>query len=339
MSTNYSKAAVSGNAAPAAIKPLREATRGPIAWPQGKRFAFTIVDDTDLSTVANTKPVYDLLLDNGIVTTKTVWPLAVAAPKPISGGHSLEHPEYRDWILRLQSKGVEIAFHGAADESSTRQRTILGLEYFRKILGNYPNVHSTHSGQKEALYWGSARFDPPLSWIYSLLRRRHRADVYSGTDISSPFFWGDWAQISPKYVRNLVFDDINTLKMDPLMPYHDARRPFVQSWFSSSYGSSPNAFCRLISEANQDRLESEGGACIVYTHLGSGFYPLRDDFKRLVRRLGAKSGWFVPATNLLDYLAARRGLQSTSAHPLAFQKMQWNWLLRQGFCKLNKRAH
>ena len=318
--------------------PLRWGAVGigrPVVWPNGKRFAFTIVDDTDRSTVSNTKPVYDLLLENGIVTTKTVWPLCPLETQPISGGDSLECSEYRDWILGLKDSGYEIAFHGAADESSTRERTIQGLNYFREIIGEYPNVHTTHSGQKEALYWGSARFDPPVSWVYSLIRRRHRAKSYAGSELSSPYFWGDIAQSTPKYVRNLVFDDINTLKMDPLMPYYDSRRPFVQSWFSSSYGSNPNSFCRLISEANQDRLESEGGACIVYTHLGSGFYPLRDDFTRLIRRLGAMPGWFVPATTLLDYLAAQRGLPFTQAHNFTFQKMQWNWLMRQGLRRVS----
>ncbi len=42
-------------------------------WPSGKKFAFTIIDDTDHGTVSNLKPVYDLLNELGIKTTKTVW--------------------------------------------------------------------------------------------------------------------------------------------------------------------------------------------------------------------------------------------------------------------------
>jgi hypothetical protein len=307
----------------------------PVAWPVGKRFAFSIVDDTDRSTVENTKPVYDLLREHGILTTKTVWPLSPTECGAIFGGDSLEHRDYRDWVVALKASGFEIGFHGAADQSSTRQRTIQALQYFRHVFGEYPSIHTTHSGQQEALYWGAGRFDAPVRWIYHLARQEHGAGVYSGAVENSPYFWADWA---PKYVRNFVFHDINTLKMDPLMPYHDPRRPLVQNWFSSSQGSNLNSFCRLISEENQDRLESEGGACIVYTHLGSGFYPLREDFKRLIYRLAAKPGWFVPASTLLDYLAARRGFGSTRENPFRFQQMQLCWLMQQGLRKLKYRS-
>lgn len=43
-------------------------------WLNGKSFAFTIIDDTDEATVANVKPIYDLLAELGIWTTKTVGP-------------------------------------------------------------------------------------------------------------------------------------------------------------------------------------------------------------------------------------------------------------------------
>ena len=41
-------------------------------FPHGKRFAFTIVDDTDVATVANVKPLYDLLHELGFRTTKRI---------------------------------------------------------------------------------------------------------------------------------------------------------------------------------------------------------------------------------------------------------------------------
>ena len=59
-----------------------------IMWPQGKRFAFTIIDDTDRSNVENIGPVYDFLYENGFITTKTVWPLSPRG-SPIGGGDSL----------------------------------------------------------------------------------------------------------------------------------------------------------------------------------------------------------------------------------------------------------
>jgi hypothetical protein len=306
-----------------------------IEWPEGKEFAFTMVDDTDCSTVENTKPVYDLLAENGLLTTKTVWPLS-ESERPISGGDSLENPCYRDWVLNLNAAGFEIAMHGVADGSSCREKVGAGFKYFREVIGEDPSIYTNHVGQAEGIYWGAARFDPPLRWIYESIRRGHRREVYAGADLASPHFWGDHCQRS-KYVRNLVFADINTLKMDPLMPYHDPSRPHVRNWFSSSYGSSVEAFCRLISEANQDRLLREGGACIVYTHLGSTFHPLSSDLKRLVRRLGALPGWFVPATTLLDFIGSRRGWLNVAQHRLDFQLMQWNWFRQRARREIENR--
>ena len=46
----------------------------PLRFPNGARFAFTILDDTDDSTLENVKPVYDRLRAYGFRTTKTAWP-------------------------------------------------------------------------------------------------------------------------------------------------------------------------------------------------------------------------------------------------------------------------
>lgn len=45
-------------------------------FPDGKRFAFSVFDDTDGGTTANLRPVYQLLDELGIFVTKSVWPLA-----------------------------------------------------------------------------------------------------------------------------------------------------------------------------------------------------------------------------------------------------------------------
>src|SRR6188472_3380584 len=66
----------------------------------------------------------------------------------------------------------------------------------------------------------------------------------------------------------------------------------------------------LLSDENIDRLEAKGGACIVYTHLASGFVDHRGRvdavFSRQIERLASKGGWFVPVSTLLDRLAAQR---------------------------------
>ena len=74
-----------------------------------------------------------------------------------------------------------------------------------------------------------------------------------------------------KYVRNYTFHNINTLQMNPAMPYHDFNKPYVNLWFSSSDGHDVNTFNNLLKEENLDRLEQEHGVCIIYTHFSNGF--------------------------------------------------------------------
>jgi hypothetical protein len=265
-----------------------------IKWPQGKRFAFTIIDDTDRSTVENIGPVYDFLYDNGFITTKTVWPLSPQG-SVIGGGDSLEDRNYRDLILTLKAKGFEIALHGVSNESSPRPRVIEGLKKFREIIGYAPRIHANHTGQAECLYWGADRFDGAVKLIYDLARKclvRSDSKFY-GRIGDSPYFWGDVCRETITFVRNFVFSEINTLKMDPLMPYHDPLRPYVPYWFSASSGQDVKDFCRLLNERNQDKLLEEGGACIVYAHLAFGFYrdgQLNPRFIELMRRLAGLPG-------------------------------------------------
>jgi len=55
------------------------------------------------------------------------------------------------------------------------------------------------------------------------------------------------------------------------MPYHDPERPYVNYWFASSEGEDVEAFNKCIAEQAQDRLEQEGGACIMYTLFAKDF--------------------------------------------------------------------
>lgn len=298
-----------------------------VEWPDGKRFAFSIVDDTESSTLENTKPVYDFLESRGIRITKTVWPLGFSQ-KPLFGGGTLEDPDYRAWVLDLQAAGFEIAFHGATDHSSTREETLRALDYFREVLGHDPRVHANHFGQAQGIYWGDARLDGLPRLVYraanTVLRRKTH---YYGHVEGSRYFWGDLCRDRIEYVRNFSFPDANTLKADPLMPYHDPRRPYVRFWFSSSDAAGLDSFCELLSDEQLDRLVDEGGACIAYTHFGFGFAKDgRPDprFVRVVERLGSLPGWFVPASTLLDHLRAQAGWQPDSgAAPLRALKRRW----------------
>jgi hypothetical protein len=297
-------------------------------WPNGKRFAFAIVDDTDYATVEKVRPVYDFLLELGLRPTKTIWPLGPAG-KPVTGGSSLEEPDYRAWILQLQRSGVEIALHGAADGSSPRQRVIAALDRFREVLGADPRLHANHTGQQEGLYWGESRLDGLARLAYlAVTRVTGKERRYSGHNPGTEYFWGDVCRERITYVRNFAFRDINTTKVDPIMPYHDSRRPHVAYWFSCSEGALPASFCETLSERNQDRLVEEGGGCIMYTHFGAGFSTdghIHPEFARLMRRLAALPGWFVPTSTLLDHLRTRPSWVPEGDRS-RLRRMQWRWL-------------
>jgi hypothetical protein len=280
-----------------------------IVWPDGKRFAFTIVDDTDRSNVHNVPPIYAFLSDLGFQTTKSVWPL-YGKRVPKVGGSTCEESDYRKWVQRIQQQGFEIALHNVTYHSSPRWLVLRGLERFREFFGTYPEVHINHVGCSEAIYWGDARLTGVNKLIYNVVTRFRNHNAFFGHREESPFFWGDLCRDKIRYVRNFVFHDINTLKACPYMPYHDPLRPYVNYWFASSEGADVHSFNRTISEDNQDRLEEEGGACIMYTHFGKGFHEnsqLHPVFERLMERMSLKGGWFVPVSRLLDYILDARG--------------------------------
>lgn len=300
-------------------------------WPEGKRFAFTIVDDTDAATVENVGPIYDLLYDCGILTTKTVWPLPFTRT-PRYGGGTLADPDYAAWVLALRDRGFEIASHGATDHSSERPDTLLALDRFREVIGHDPRLHVNHRGQAEGIYWGETRLSGLPQLVYRAANAALRRDShYYGHVAGSPYFWGDLCRERITYVRGFTFPTIDTLREDGLMPYHDRRRPFVRYWFSASEAPEGDSFCSLLGESNQDRLVSGGGACIVYTHFAYGFMEdgrLKPRFVHLVRRLAGLGGWFVPASTLLDHLRARPGWKEEPT-PGQLARIQRRWLVHK----------
>jgi hypothetical protein len=296
-----------------------------VTWPQGKAFAFTIFDDTDGGTVANTAPIYDMFNELGMRITKSVWPLA-SPGAPLGRGDTCESPDYLAWVKKLQSQGHEIGYHHASCLTSSRARTIDGIEEFRRLFGR-PIVGANHYDNMESIYWGPARLSGGARWLYKLLTR-FKSLHYDGHVPGSPRFWGDICRKELSYFRNFVYSDINTLKKCPYMPYEDPSRPFVRAWYASSDGGSGDRFCRLISPENQERLEREGGCCIVYTHLARGFERggvVRQDFRERMSLLAKRNGWFVPVGQVLDHLQVQHGgvLELTSNQR---RRLQWTWL-------------
>jgi hypothetical protein len=87
-------------------------------------------------------------------------------------------------------------------------------------------MHINHVGQMDA--WHGERFDRPQRWFYKAYRLSKGDGASYGHVPSSPFVWGDICRERIRYVRNPVWNDINTRKADALIPYHDPSRPFVQ---------------------------------------------------------------------------------------------------------------
>jgi len=110
-------------------------------------------------------------------------------------------------------------------------------------------------------------------------------------------------------VRNFTFTRINLLTVDPFMPYRLPQTRFVNYWFSTADAPDVDAFNRLLTVERIDQLEREGGVCIVSTHLGKGFSQdgkLNADTTEILRYLAGKPGWFVPVSDMLDYLLTYR---------------------------------
>jgi len=293
-------------------------------FPNNKRFAFTILDDTDLSTVENISPVYRLLAELGMQTTKSVWPLA-SVRSGRQGGSSLQDADYLKFILGLKELGFEIALHNVRNHDSTREIIKHGLEEFRKLIGRYPRVHANHSTNRDNIYWGAARFSR-LGFLFRAGTALQDGHIFEGHDHDTPFFWAALCRETVDYVRNFVFREINLDRVNPTMPYHDPARPFVNYWFSSCRGGNASSFCETLCEANQERLEAEGGVCIMYVHFACGFTKRGIvDFRteQLLRKLAARDGWFVSVSTLLDFLRSERKAMIIPPAELASMEHRW----------------
>jgi hypothetical protein len=300
-----------------------------IIWPEGKRFAFTIFDDPDFQTVEGGRPVYDLLTELGFRTTKGIWPNQLSEDQRWG---TCADENYLNWVSELHRRGFEIGWHGARPTTSDRPQTSSGLERFKDLFGGYPETMSQHYDCKENLYWGDERLTGGVRRLaYNLLTRFKHHGEFRGHVPGDDLYWSDLCRDRIKYVRNFVFSDINTLAACPFMPYHDPSRPDVAYWYSSSEGHKVETFVKTVSLRNQERLEEEGGACIMYTHFAYGFVEkagkLNSMFRSLMESLAKRQGWFVPVSTLLDFILASRG--PLVLDPLTRGSLEWKWLFHK----------
>ena len=302
-----------------------------ISWPNNKKFAFTVFDDTDGANLKDNQLIYQYLDELGFKTTKSVW-VAQGNNGSKEKGITCEDNEYLNWLLDLKKKGFEIGYHNTTFHSSQREEIKKGLHKFKTLFNHYPITMANHYANQENIYWGPNRLTGFQRIIYNILTRFKWKNYFQGHDEMSSYFWGDLCKKHVTYVRNFVFSDINTLKCCPYMPYKDTTKPYVNYWFASTDGDNLKKFNRCLSNENQDRLEEEGGACIMYTHFAAGFCQngkLSEQFKKQMKRLSEKNGWFVPVSTLLEYLRKEnKKLVISSKQRITLER---KWLINKFF--------
>jgi hypothetical protein len=286
--------------------------RSTVQFPGGREFAFSILDDTDVATVESVGPIYELLHGLGFRTTKTVWPLECPeGSADYFRSSTMADADYRRFAEQLQARGFELTWHCATMESSTRDRTVRGLEAFKAYFGHYPTLHCNHGQNRENIYWGPKRYRNPVARLAHRLAQRgarsRPTPEFSGEVEGSPYFWGDLCRQHFRFVRGFTWYDVNTLARDPGLVYRLAWTPYVDCWFSTSDAANVHEFNRLFTRESVDRLRAQRGVCIVSTHLGKGFVhngrvdPQVEDTLQYIATL---PGWFVPVSEILERFRA-----------------------------------
>lgn len=280
-------------------------------------FFFTIIDDTDDSTLENTKPIYDLLYLNNIFITKTVW---VYPPRDkYSKGDSLQRPEYLSFVKDLQEKGFEIGIHNVGSGDYKSDEILKGIEEFKNKLGEYPKIHVNHSYNKDSVYGGFKRFNWPNNIIIKKLYKQY-SNGFLGDELNSDYFWGDKHKEIIRFSRNHEFEGINTFKYDPCMPYIDPiRSRYANYWYSATFAPNQWVYNKIVTKDNIDKLDKENGVCILFTHLGyfakdgvvdKGFVKSLDMLKSNV------NGVYRPVSHVLNKIAEKRFADGKEKYPV-----------------------
>lgn len=283
-------------------------------------FYFSIVDDTDDSTLENTKPIYDFLYEKGIKSTKTVW---VYPPRDkASSGDSLQRPEYLNFVKKLQQQGFEIGLHNVGSGEYTRKEILKGLEEFKEKLGDYPRIHINHSYNPDSIYGGYKRFNWPFNRIVRKMYPQY-AGIFQGEIKESAYYWGDKHKEVIKFNRNHEIRHLNTTRFDKYMPYTDPYRSKCSNyWFSATFAPNQWVFNHLLTPDSIDKLEKQNGICVIFTHLGYFMRNGRIDpgFKERIEYITQKkNGKFVPVSQVLDDIAKKRIEKGQDPYP----KLPW----------------
>ena len=234
-----------------------------IKLPNKKKFIFTIIDDTDDAFSPKIDKVYDVLIDNGLKTTKTVWVYPVRDIER-SKGHCLQNKKYIYFIIKIKSKGFEIGLHNVGSGSYERHEIIDGLKEYQNIIGENPKIHVNHSYNPDNIYCGPKRFSFPFNLIVKYLYSSY--NNFSGEIKKSKYFWGDLHKKMIMYSRNYEIDNINTYKYNKYMPYKD--RIYDEFVITNSQHLLQINQCLTTQIKNLLINLKMKGVRILYTHLG-----------------------------------------------------------------------
>lgn len=105
-----------------------------IPWPNNKKFAFTIFDDTDGANLKDNQLVYEYLNELDFKTTKSVWISRSNNDYGQKKGITCEDKSYLNWLLELKNKEFEIGYHNTTSSSSYRKEIEAGLKNLKKLL-------------------------------------------------------------------------------------------------------------------------------------------------------------------------------------------------------------
>ena len=116
-----------------------------------------------------------------------------------------------------------------------------------------------------------------------------------------------------------------SIQLRKILSYKDkAYDEYCNYWFSSTFASNQWLFNKIVNKRSIDSLEREGGACILYTHLGYYMTHGKIDpgFVCAIEELSKRTaGWYVPVSELLDYLKEKKQEEGVSDYiPTYFKK-------------------
>jgi len=277
-------------------------------YPEGCRFAFTIVHDADSAYSKRLAPLFDVFDDLGLRVTASAfafwaqWARGGAiwsewrAASPLTAPIAVPFcdPDERSFYQDLEARGHEIALHTPSDTSSTREEVVAAFELYRTTFGHYPTVYTEHSSRSNKDAQSNQGSDPSSPYYCRDVLLRY-----------NPWIWVDGAGALPDTSDGKYFEippDATPLNEQACARY-GLPKAFVRTgrWTAGD----ADGFLDSYSEENLDTLERDGGMALAYTHFDYGWLDsstgrMRADLEDRLRYLAAKPGWFAPAGEILD---------------------------------------